>query len=73
MKGKCEFADDCPVRRRRAQAKRLMRDPKRKGELGELVFVLTAASHGLIVSNPTATVLRMTFSSRLAGVFAGSR
>jgi len=52
MKRKCEFADDCPVRRRRAQAKRLMQDPKRKGELGELVFVLTAASHGLIVSKP---------------------
>ena len=52
MKGKCEFADDCPVRRRRAQAKRLAQDPKRKGELGELVFVLTAASHGLIVSKP---------------------
>jgi hypothetical protein len=52
MKVKCEFADDCPVRRRRAQAKRLMQDPKRKGELGELVFVLTAASHGLIVSKP---------------------
>jgi len=52
MKGRCEFADDCPVRRRRAQAKRLAQDPKRKGELGELVFVLTAASHGLIVSKP---------------------
>jgi PD-(D/E)XK endonuclease len=52
MRGKCEFSDDCPVRRRRAQARRLMQDPKRKGELGELVFVLTAASHGLIVSKP---------------------
>jgi hypothetical protein len=52
MKRKCEFADDCSVRRRRAQARRLMQDPKRKGELGELVFVLTAASHGLIVSKP---------------------
>lgn len=29
-----------------------MQNPKRKGELGELVFVLTAASHGLIVSKP---------------------
>ncbi|HTZ98608.1 MAG TPA: group I intron-associated PD-(D/E)XK endonuclease [Terriglobales bacterium] len=48
----CELAGDCPVRRRRAEARRLIADPKRKGELAELAFALCAASHGLIVSKP---------------------
>lgn len=48
----CEFAADCPVRSRRAQAARLAHDPKRKGELAELAFVLAAASNGLVVSKP---------------------
>ena len=52
MEKPCELADDCPVLRRRAQARRLAQDPKRKGELAELAFVLTAASHGLTVSKP---------------------
>jgi hypothetical protein len=52
MDDPCEFSSDCPVRNRRAQAARLVRDPKRKGELAEMVFVLTAASHGLAVSKP---------------------
>jgi hypothetical protein len=52
MTERCELADDCRVRQRRAEARRLAADPKRKGELAELVFALTAASYGLTVSKP---------------------
>ena len=52
MDDPCEFASDCPIRSRRALAARLVCDPKRKGELAEMVFVLAAASHGLAVCKP---------------------
>jgi hypothetical protein len=52
MEKSCELADHCPVRKRRALTARMMKNPKRKGELAELIFVLTAASHGLLVSKP---------------------
>jgi hypothetical protein len=45
----CESASYSPIRR---QAARLVRDPKRKGELAEMAFVLTAANHGLAVCKP---------------------
>lgn len=57
----CELEADCPVQRRRAQIKRLARDPKRKGELAELAFLLAAATEGLVVSKPYGETSRYDF------------
>jgi hypothetical protein len=47
---KCEFYDACVLRRVRAGGE--YSHPKRKGELGELVFVLKATGLGLDVCKP---------------------
>lgn len=52
MDNTCEFASDCTVRNRRRLGQRLVKDPKRKGELAELAFIQKAADLGLMVSKP---------------------
>jgi hypothetical protein len=46
------FAPASVERNLRKEAERFQHDPKRKGELAELAFILKAASLGLIVSKP---------------------